>query len=245
MGGAFHQALQQSYPDLRCLVYDPDGEKTGHLKTGVCSSPRETAEASDLAILAVKPQLLPEVCSQLPEGRYISLAAGVELADLHRMLPSSQVVRFMPTIAALACASPVAVCWDQQAPPSWRDDAVAIADAAGKAVVMPETQISGFIGVAGSGIAYMFQFLHAAALGGTKAGLSYQQSLDTAVQTMKAAAAVIETTGKHPAEAVTMVTSPGGTTIEGIHALEAGGFTSAVIDAVTAAAEKSEKMSKG
>ncbi len=242
MGGAFLKALQNRFPDVSVYVYEPDAEKTKGLEVQICSSPAEAAEKSDITILAVKPQLMENVAASLPKGKYISLAAGVTLSRLKEILQTSEVVRFMPTIAALACASPTAVSWDEDAPPSFCDDAVEIADAAGFAVKIPEHQISPFIGVSGSGIAFIFQFIHALALGGTRKGLTYAQSLVLAQQTMHGALAVLEQTGKLPSEALTMVTSPGGTTIEGIHALESGGFTAAVMNAVSAAADTSNTM---
>ncbi len=242
MGSAFLQALQKAFPDIPRYVYDTDTAKAESLDAQLCASPEETAAKSDITILAVKPQILPDIAAVLHGGKYISIAAGITLSALKKMLSTSDVVRFMPTIAAMVSSSPVAVTWDTSDEPSWSSDAMKIADSAGSALWIPERLFSGFIGVSGSGIAYIFQFLHAMALGGTKSGLPYSQSLTLAKETMKGALAMLDASGMNPAEAVSLVTSPGGTTIEGIYALESGGFTPAVMNAVSAAAKKSDSI---
>ncbi len=242
MGGAIFSALRRSVPELKISVFDPDERKTSVLDAHVCLTPVEAAETSDITVLAVKPQILPQVCQDLPQGRYISLAAGISLEQLSELLPGSEVIRFMPTMAALASSSPVAVCWNQELRPAWTDDALEIAQCAGQAIPIDESLMPAFIGVSGSGIAFIFQFIHALALGGTLSGLSYERSLELSKETMKGAVAFLEQTQMNPAEAVTLVTSPGGTTIAGISALEAGGFTPAVMKAVQTATEKSQNM---
>ncbi len=247
MGSAFLQALAERFPEMQRYVYDIDEHKCASADAQRCSSPSETVSRSDAVIIAVKPQTLPSLAGEISQAggkRVISLAAGVSLNQLQNMFQTREVVRFMPTVAALALSSPVAVCWETESPPAWREDALEIAGAAGSAHWMPEELISGFIGVSGSGIAYIFQFLHALALGGTRTGLSYDQSYQLAKQTMQGALSLLEKTGSHPSQAVSSVISPGGTTIEGIHSLEAKGFTSAVMEAVVAAAEKSDTMTK-
>jgi pyrroline-5-carboxylate reductase len=97
-------------------------------------------------------------------------------------------------------------------------------------------------GLSGSGPGYVFLFIEALSDAGVKNGLTRAAALALAAQTVKGAAEMVLTTGKHPAELKDMVTSPGGTTIAGVAALERGAFRAAIIDAVTAATERSREL---
>ena len=247
MGSAFMRSIARAFPDVSRCAFDTDTEKLKAMDASPCRDEQDAASRGDIIILAVKPQVLSQVCvklTSLENRRYVSLAPGFTTAQLSAMLGTRDVVRFMPTIAAAVSASPVAVCWDEADPPDWSGDALELAGCAGTAMHIPESLMASFIGVSGSGIAYVLQFIHALALGGVQAGLPYRRAVELASATLSGAAALLEETGAHPAELVTQVTSPGGTTIEGIHALEEGGFTASVMNAVTRSARKSETFSK-
>jgi len=97
-------------------------------------------------------------------------------------------------------------------------------------------------GLSGSGPAYVFTFIDALAQGGVKGGLSYNDALNLAVQTVLGAAKLLKETGEHPAVLRDRVTSPAGTTIYGLHALEKGAFRSTVINAVEEATKRSKEL---
>ena len=105
-----------------------------------------------------------------------------------------------------------------------------------------ESHIDAVCGVSGSGPAYVYTMIEAMADGGVLYGLSRADALTLAAQTVLGSAKMVLDTNMHPAELRDMVCSPGGTTIEGVRALENGGFRASVIDAVAACTEKSKKL---
>jgi pyrroline-5-carboxylate reductase len=114
----------------------------------------------------------------------------------------------------------------------------------GTPLELPEKLMPAVTGVSGSGIAYVFAFLHGLALGGAKAGMPYDTSLDAALTTLEGAVAALRNRQEHPVALLSKVASPAGTTIEGIHVLEERGFTAAVMDAVVAAARRAQEMER-
>jgi len=208
---------------------------------------KELLENSDYIILAVKPQVLPSLYNQLlnygQNKKWISIAAGVPLRVLQNQLATDNIARFMPNIAAKKQESVTAVAFVSNVDSNFKEIAFKIAECFGKAFILDEKLFSAFIGISGSGIAFIFEFLHAMALGGTREGLSYSQSLDIAVSTLNSASCLLEN-GVSPITLMTKVTSAGGTTIEGIKTLHDGKFDSTIINAVHSASKKSIVLEK-
>lgn len=242
MGGAIATALHKK--GLPVCATDHTPRKVEETGTEYLTLPALLKQA-DLIVLAVKPQTIASLWDDL-EGqkgkRWISLVTGTTIETLTKRLQSQEVIRFMPNIAAQAGASVTAVTPSEGASEEFKEQAMQIANSFGSAFLLPEKLMAPFIGISGSGIAYVFQFLHAMALGGTREGIPYTKSLEIARDTLFSAAALQKTTGKNPIDLMSGVCSAGGTTIEGIEALEKNNFDHAVIEAVTAAAEKSKKL---
>jgi len=241
MGGAIAYALVKT----GFTVIATDHTKAKIEKTGAkCGTLQETLDSGDIIILAVKPQTLPALLPSLKgkKKQWISLVTGYSLERLAQEFGTHEIVRYMPNIAAKAGASVTAVCFDPACPEALKQAAMDIALTFGSAFEMAESQMPAFIGISGSGIAYVFEFLHAMALGGTKEGIPYQKSLQIARDTLSSAIALQKEDGGNPVALMTAVCSAGGTTIEGIDALAKNGFDHAVIEAVTMAAEKSKRM---
>lgn len=111
------------------------------------------------------------------------------------------------------------------------------------AVAAPHASpLAAVTGLSGSGPAYVFLMIEALADGGVRAGIPRPIALKLAAQTVRGAATMILETGKHPGELKDQVCSPGGTTIAGVHALEAGGFRAAAMDAVVKASERAGEL---
>lgn len=106
---------------------------------------------------------------------------------------------------------------------------------------IPEKLMAAMTGISGSGIAWVFEFAHAMALGGVASGFDYRTALSIAVATLESAAAMMKD-GTHPEELASRVISPAGTTIQGIRALAQGGFAASVMGAVEAATRKAGEM---
>lgn len=241
MGGAIATALVKG--GFSVMATDHSQEKV--TKTGAqFGSEDQVLAGSDLIILAVKPQTMPTLLPTL-EGaskKWISVVTGYSLEVLSQKLGTTEVVRYMPNIAAKAGASVTAVCPHPQCSERLRQEAMDIAGTFGSAFLLSEDKMPAFIGLSGSGIAYVFQFLHAMALGGTKEGIPYQRSLEIARDTLLSAAALQKESEANPVDLLTGVCSAGGTTIEGVAALAEHHFDHAVIEAVVQAAEKSKRL---
>ena len=210
----------------------------------------DLAAKADLIILSVKPQnmkpLLGEIKSVLSEKRLvISIAAGVKTKTLSDAIGgTARIVRTMPNIGAKVLASATAIC---AGPGATQDDmttAKQIFEAIGTAVVVGEDLMDAVTGLSGSGPAYFFQFIEAMADAGVRAGLMRPVALKLAAQTCLGAAQLVLETGDHPAVLKDQVTSPAGTTIEGLRVLEAGGVRGTIISAVSAAVERSKELGK-
>ena len=250
MGGAFAEALSKR-KDISLCIYDscrPCAEKIAGTKANVTVlDSMDQARGSDVVVIAVKPQVLPQIYDQLSAlkpGFFISIAAGVTLEKLTKNLSSEKVVRFMPNIAAKIGHAVTAVAYSPALSSDERKMAMDIALSVGTAFELEESLFSAFIGISGSGIAYMFEMMHQMAMGGVRQGIPYPKALSIVADTMLSAANLQKETGKNAVELEAMVCSAKGTTIEGVAALTEGGFGAALINAVTAAARKSEELEK-
>ncbi|MCF6335465.1 MAG: pyrroline-5-carboxylate reductase, partial [Spirochaetales bacterium] len=173
-----------------------------------------------------------------------SIAAGKTIKYFEEKTGSTNIIRFMPNIAATVGKSIVAVAYGEKSDQEFRHEAMVIADSIGKALPLAESQMSAFTGLSGSGIAYVFSFIHALALGGTEQGIPYNESLEIAIQTVNGATALLSSGMKkeNPIELLTRVISAGGTTIAGVKALENGKLTSTVMEAVKKASARAREL---
>jgi pyrroline-5-carboxylate reductase len=214
-------------------------------------SNRDVAAFADVVVLATKPQILGSVLAEIedaltPEKLVISIAAGVSLATLEAALPKDcRVVRTMPNTPALVSEGATAIAPGRCATEGDLRGVTALFSAVGEAVVIGEASMDAVTGLSGSGPAYVFQFIEALADGGVRAGLPRDVALRLAAQTVRGAATLLLETGQHPGVLKDMVTSPGGTTIAGVHALERGGLRGTVMNAVEAATERSAELGRG
>lgn len=203
---------------------------------------------ANLVVLAVKPQLIDTAIRSLasalsPAALVVSIAAGVPIAGLEALLPSgTRVVRAMPNTAAMALAGATALAAGSQATPADLEAARGLFEAVGSAVVVDEPLLDAVTGLSGSGPAYVMLVIEALADGGVKMGLPRDVALALAAQTVHGSAKLLLETKEHPARLKDMVTSPGGTTIAGLHALESGGLRPALIDAVERATLRSKEL---
>jgi pyrroline-5-carboxylate reductase len=150
----------------------------------------------------------------------------------------------MPNIAAQSRCSSTAVSFHEKADEEFKNTAILIAESIGKVFIIPEKQMAAFTALSGSGIAFVFQFIHALAMGGVKVGISYDDSVKISADVLKGAYETLKDTGKMPMDLVTAVSSPAGTTIEGLSVLEEKAFNSAVVDAVFASFNRATEISK-
>lgn len=207
----------------------------------------------DVLLLCTKPDDVPAVLREVAssgteENRLLilSIAAGVTVQTIERYIFNhARVVRAMPNTPALIGKGAAAFTLGSTATPADADTARKLLGAVGSVVQVKESLMDAVTGLSGSGPGYVYLFIEALADGGVRNGLPRDQALELATQTVLGAAAMVQSTGLHPATLKDMVTSPGGTTIAGLSALEANRFRSACIEAVTAATERSKELGQG
>jgi len=206
---------------------------------------------ADAVIIAVKPQIIDSVLSEIARkiGKtklVISVAAGVPLSRLEGKLEKgARVVRVMPNIACVVGAGAAGFAGGAHATAADLEIVGAILNSFGVALPVEEKYLDAVTGLSGSGPAYVYMFIEGLIDGGVAAGLPRDVATMLAAQTVLGGARMVLETGQHPGVLKDMVTSPGGTTVEGLHELEKGKFRATLISAVRAATEKSRKLGQG
>jgi len=206
---------------------------------------------AQVIFLAVKPDQVGSVLAEIrpaftPEHLLISIAAGVPLAKLAAALGNdARAIRVMPNTPALVGASATAFALGPAARPGDGELAQRLFSAVGLAMQVKESLLDAVTGLSGSGPAYVYLIIEALSDGGVAAGLPRDAATKLAAQTVLGGARMVLETGLHPGPLKDMVTSPGGTTIEGLHELEKGQLRGTLMSAVRAAADKSRKLGQG
>ena len=205
------------------------------------------AEA-DLVIFAVKPQVAPVALTPAlmahvkPTAWVLSIMGSVSIEQLHAYAPGLPVVHTMPNTPLAVGAGMTAICCDEAVTESMRADAAAIFSSCGEIEFVDEKAIEAITAISGCGPGYCFVIIDALADAGVRAGLPRALAIKLAAQTMAGSGKLCVESGLHPAQLRDQVTSPGGTTIAGIHALENHGVRGAFYDAVMAVLARSQEL---
>lgn len=254
MGEALIAGITQSglLSPTEILFFEPRPDRRKYLRERFRVSPaktnKELVSRAPTLILAVKPQSVPEVLSEIaqllkPHHLLISICAGVPLDYIQSFFQSPvRMVRAMPNTPALIQKGATALASSPQAKAEDISTAEAIFQAVGITAIVKESQMDAVTGLSGSGPAYVFAVIEALAAGGVKEGLSQEVALHLTTQTVLGAAHLIQATAKHPATLRDQVCTPGGTTIAGLYAMEEGGFRLALMNAVIAATNRSKEL---
>lgn len=205
--------------------------------------------AAEVVVLCVKPQDALDALGSLGgrlEGRLlVSIVAGVSLARLQEAVGESvRVVRVMPNTPALVHKGASVYALGGSATPEDARTVERIFGSVGLVGRVAEPLLDAVTGLSGSGPAYAYLIVEALADGGVLMGLPRELALRLAAQTMAGAAEMVLQTGQHPGVLRDAVTSPGGTTIAGLEALEEAGVRAGLIAAVRAATEKSAELGR-
>ena len=250
MGKAIIRAVSNVIPPKEISVSNRTPEKAKEFAEEIgCNFSKTNSEAikdAKYIFIAVKPAFLQnvftEIAQKIPENAVvISMAAGVTIQKLESMA-NAKFARIMPNVPCQIKQGMTALSFGQNISQEESDEIKKILESTGKVEIVPENLMDCVTAVSGSGPAFVFMFIEAMADAAVKCGMPRNQAYIYASQTVKGSAELILETQKHPAVLKDSVTSPAGTTIEGISALEESGFRSAVIKAVTKAFEKSKSM---
>ena len=206
---------------------------------------QEVVGESTVVVLAVKPQYVSRVVGEVSgsiseQHLVVSIAAGVSISQIESDLQTQRrIVRVMPNTPCLIGAGAAAVAAGSSATEADAEFVKRLMETVGVAMVVPESQLDAVTGLSGSGPAYVYQIIEALSDGGVRMGLPRDTSTRLAAQTVLGAARMVLETGEHPGALKDAVTSPGGTTIAGLHALEEGGLRASLMNAVQAATNRS------
>ena len=214
----------------------------------VSASNVEAAKQADVIILAVKPQVMPvvyqDLAGKLADKLVISIAAGISLDKLRAGLNTNRIVRVMPNTPCLVSKGASAYALASGATADDSELVKKLLSSVGIAHQVEEKLLDAVTGLSGSGPAYVYLIIEALSDGGVRAGLPRALATSLAAQTVLGAAEMVLTRGDHPAVLKDAVTSPGGTTIAGLQALEDRGIRGALIAAVEAATKRSAELGK-
>jgi len=208
---------------------------------------QELVSVSRAVLLALKPQIMAEAVGLLrfsPEQLVISIAAGITLKRLEELLGVRPIIRVMPNILVTVGEAASAYTANALARPEHLDFIHKLLSAVGTAVHVEERVMDAVTGLAGSGPAFVAVCAEAMIDGGVAAGLPRPQAVALAAQTIKGVGEWLLSQGQCPAQLKDLVTSPGGTTMAGLRMLERGGFRSALMEAIIAAAERAVELGK-
>lgn len=256
MGGALARAVAKTVPANAIALCDMSREKAEELANSigaVATDLQTLVKSSAYIFLGVKPQgfdaLFQEIRPYLRDRKervvLISMATGLSISAVESLAGVTlPVIRIMPNTPASVGEGMILYTANSEV----TEEELAVFQkalaGAGKLDPIPEEKIDAASALSGCGPAFVYLFAEALADGAVECGLAREKANLYAAQTLLGAAKLLLESGKHPGELKDAVCSPGGTTIAGVHALEEGAFRASVMDAVTAAYEKTLKLKK-
>ncbi|MFI5303388.1 MAG: pyrroline-5-carboxylate reductase [Nitrospiria bacterium] len=238
-------------PPKKISVFDPDPavrKKTGNLKVLFSESAAESVKDKAMIILAVKPQNVPALLSEIqgavpPDSLVITIAAGISIRKVQSKLGQKhKVVRAMPNTPALIKKGMTVLAYSERVSTEEKAMVRRIFNRVGKTAVVDEERMNAVTALSGSGPAYVFAFTEALVAGGMSMGLSEPLAYRMVTQTIFGSIKMLIKMDLSPKEQIEKVTSPGGTTLAGLSMLEKKGFKDAVISAIEAATHRAEEL---
>jgi pyrroline-5-carboxylate reductase len=219
-------------------------------KVQLASNPRELCRRCEVILLAVKPQNISDVLKEIHphlghRPLVISIAAGISLLTLVESLPEGvPIIRVMPNAPALVLQGSSALSRGPSVTDEVMEKALGLFGSVGRAIEVEEKWMDAVTGLSGSGPAYVLLMLESLIDAGVLMGIPRPIAREVVVQTVLGTTTMVQETGKHPGELKDMITSPGGTTINGLHILEQRGVRGAFMEAVKAATLRSVQLGK-
>ena len=256
MGEALVRGLIKAGPltPQQLYVFDVSHARMEYVRTtyavNACSSVHELAGMCTIIVLAVKPQNMVSVLHDMGDALshrplVISIAAGIPLSLLANHLSEDiPIIRVMPNTPALVLEGASALARGRHTTHEQMEQALALFRAVGTAMEVEEKWMDAVTGLSGSGPAYILLLLEGLIDAGVLMGLPRPTARDLILQTALGTVRMLQETGKHPADLKDLITSPGGTTIHGLQALEERGVRGALLKAVEAATRRSEELGR-
>ncbi len=237
------------------LVVEPNQERASYMTNTYSIScikrPAELWADCDTVVLAVKPQIMAAALTNSkeyisPSHLIITVAAGLPISFYIEQIeqPKCKIIRVMPNTPALIMEGMSAISKADSVSEQELDRAVKILNGVGSSVILEEKYLDAVTGLSGSGPAYVFSFIEAMIDGGVQMGLTRETAEQLTLQTVLGSVKLLQESKEHPAVLRSKVTSPGGTTIAGLHVLEKQGFSGTVMEAIKAATNRSIELGK-
>lgn len=242
--------LQSNIKDI--IVSEPRAERRDYLtntyKINTTFDNKLTVKLSDIIILAVKPQNMEEVLDEIKDTLtddklIISIAAGITLSYLTSKLNKSKIIRVMPNTPALVQEGMSVLSMQECIHNKEMDTVRTIFMSIGKVLVLPEKYMDAVTALSGSGPGFLAYFVESMIEGGIKVGLDKTIATELAIQTFIGTAKLLET-GLQPTKLREMVTSPAGTTAEGLKVCEEKNLKDIIISVIEAATRRSKELGK-
>ncbi len=236
-----HLVVADISEERRTLLEDKYG-------LGTTADNAEAVRGADVVVLAVKPQQVAEALAAAGgafSGKQllISICAGLPTASLEAQVPA-RVARVMPNLPALVGRGVSAVCGGARAAAKDLDLVEELFTAVGAVVRLPEEKMNEVTALSGSGPGYVFAFIEAMEAAAVEMGIAPETARKMAIETVRGAAELAAQTGESPADLRRKVSSKGGTTLAGLAAMEAGGFSAAVAAGMKAARNRAAELAR-
>ena len=256
MAEAIISGMKDAALDVNITVSEPIPERARYLADTygliIAANNVNAVLGTELAVLAVKPQQLADVASEIGEiassldrVTFMSIMAGVQAKTIISQLRCDRLIRIMANTPSQVGIGATAWTSTPTVSAEMREFAVKMLESFGTQVYFEDEKLVDIAtALSASGPAYVFVFIEALIDGAVQLGMTNADARKLAVQMVLGSAALAKETGEHPADLRNMVTSPGGTTAAALHALEAGGFRKASIDAVLAAYQRGEELAE-
>ena len=252
MGGALLRAVAAAVGGEKVAVFDlsaEKAEKAASLTGAAYTDAEDIFKNSKYIFIAVKPNVVGKVLSAASsqiksKSVIVSMAAGVSVAKISEAAGSDNVIRIMPNTPASIGEGMILYTTGKGVSAADEKEFLSVMDKSGSVDKIDEKLIDAAAALSGCGPAFVYMFIEGLADGAVACGVPRDKALLYAKQTVLGSASLALTSGKHPEELKDAVCSPGGTTIEGVLALERGSFRSDAASAVIAAYEKTAKLGK-
>jgi pyrroline-5-carboxylate reductase len=251
MGLALAKTITDRFPAVRISVCDVSKDRLALFErelpgVRIAEGPLETAEASEVVFLSVKPQDIQSVLQELQDTDrlVISIAAGVAIARIESVLRKARVVRVMPNTPCLVGAMAAGYAYGSRVRQPDRKVVHRLLSSAGYAAEVEEELLDAVTGLSGSGPAFVARLIEAFMKAGKELGLEVEITRNLSIQTFLGTAKLLAETGMEPQTLVDMVSSPNGTTVAGRRILDTSDCAEVIGKTIRAATERSKELGK-
>lgn len=254
MAGAIIEAvLKTGVSADKVFIYDVNPDRIAYFREkgiGICSSNIELVNKADIVFLAVKPQVIYSVLSEisgLTDGKCIvSIAAGISSESVRNALSDeTYIIRALPNTPMLDLCGATVIAEPSGVPDFYINTVREIFEAAGIVSFLPENLINSVIPLSSSSPAFFFRMISAMAREGERLGISYEDSLKLSAYTMLGSAKLLLNSGRTPEELIRQVSSPGGTTVAALTAFDDFGFEGFIREAFKRCVNRADELGGG